>query len=1077
MPSSALGTLVASVVLDATAFFEGTKQAQVAAASMASSVDKAVKDVEKSVTGSVRSMAEAFASGFGVAALVEMGQKALDTAETLRMAAQRASVTVEQFSALAFAARQSGVSLEALETGAKKLNVAIADTAAGGTKYSQLFKGLGVDIDKSSTSSEGFNKVLLEVADTFAKSADGPVKVAAAVQLFGKSGADMIPLLNQGSEAIRKLQAEAADLGLVLGANAADQVRQYHENLDKLTNRGVALATVLSNSVLPSLNRVLGSMIEGVKQGGLYEAAIRGMTEAFIQMEGEGAAAELKRINDQLNAVSSGAFMGWTLSAKELNALLERRKQLESEIFQNELAAQNKRAIDGQIAARRPGLDPNALGLGGASASGAGSDSYIANLQKEADALGVLTGWSHKYSDALVEIARLKQEGKKVDEDKILALATEIDDYKNAVIVTTSYNKVLDELDAAEQQKVDRARQLVEGLDQQNERTTFENSLIGASIEKIHAENIEYERRIALRGVDDQVTIDAINARYDSAKALAAEGDAARGQLSIWTDLSSAAGKFFGDLIVNGKSAFDRLKQSVKEFAQEMIALFAQKFILQLAASALGAGAAGNALANAAGSLGGNTVAGALGSSLIGGAGDFSSALAGTFVGPTTAFSGAGIGSAIAEAIGVIPVWGQIALAIGALAVAVGLFSKGGGPKDGGSFNGNFSASGTFLGSTAVAGTDNGRFYTPNGQDSSLATIGKGVGSTYGQIMAALGVSGSAFQFGLGFDTDPHGTAPNRISSQVRDANGNLVFGSNNRDIGRDSSQVQPELQLEASRMVLAAIKSSNLPAYLAKVFDGLSPSTATQEQITAAEQTAAALKSVMDTVSNANPVADASKLLADSSNQFQTALRNNAAAMNSVISKYDGSTASAQNLATATQAYYNAQVQLLASIQQAKESISQMFGDTSRGIKLSTMDKQGQYDFYEKEAKDLEAQALASNDPAKIQALAQRINADQQAAWNLLTPDEQKQHAAEFISQGDAADTAIQARLDKISKNAADATKEMLDKIKTILTDAGTTQTNAANTNLTAANTNLTAATTPLVVNVNLTTDQRVTG
>jgi hypothetical protein len=99
-----------------------------------------------------------------------------------------------------------------------------------------------------------------------------------------------------------------------------------------------------------------------------------------------------------------------------------------------------------------------------------------------------------------------------------------------------------------------------------------------------------------------------------------------RDQLKVWNDLADIGSKFFADLAVNGRSAFDRLRESLKSFLQDLIAVFAKRWILQLAASATGS----SALGAAAQGVGQGTVSGAvsnwLGSTAIGsyfsGAGD-----------------------------------------------------------------------------------------------------------------------------------------------------------------------------------------------------------------------------------------------------------------------------------------------------------------------------------------------------------------------------------------------------------------------------------------------------------------------
>jgi hypothetical protein len=55
-------------------------------------------------------------------------------------------------------------------------------------------------------------------------------------------------------------------------------------------------------------------------------------------------------------------------------------------------------------------------------------------------------------------------------------------------------------------------------------------------------------------------------------------------QLTLWNQVGDAAGNFFSDLVMHGKSAFDNLRQYVKQLLADMISLFAKRWVLQLAA-------------------------------------------------------------------------------------------------------------------------------------------------------------------------------------------------------------------------------------------------------------------------------------------------------------------------------------------------------------------------------------------------------------------------------------------------------------------------------------------------------------
>ena len=148
-----------------------------------------------------------------VAGFAAMIKSAIDAADQLNKLSQKIGISVEALSTLRFAAQLSDVSLETLQKGIKGLSQNIAEANTGVGDGAQVFDALGISVKNADGSMKSTEAVLLQVADVFANLEDGAVKTALAVKVFGKSGMDMIPFLNQGSSGIRALVQEAERLG------------------------------------------------------------------------------------------------------------------------------------------------------------------------------------------------------------------------------------------------------------------------------------------------------------------------------------------------------------------------------------------------------------------------------------------------------------------------------------------------------------------------------------------------------------------------------------------------------------------------------------------------------------------------------------------------------------------------------------------------------------------------------------------------------------------------------------------------------------------------------------------------
>jgi len=211
--------------------------------------------------------------------LVAMAQNAINAADDMNDLAQKTGVSVEQLSRFKQAADASGTSIEAVGGAMIRLG---RNMATGNDKAANALKELGVSATDASGKLRSTDEVMLDVADRFAKMPDPAKKAALAVDLFGKAGADMIPLLNGGRDAVEGLSATMS----TKFAQSADQLNDKMVTLQTgLTKLGVTVGTAL----MPVLNVVADGVI-AVADGfarlpGPVQAVIGGvvaLTAAFV---------------------------------------------------------------------------------------------------------------------------------------------------------------------------------------------------------------------------------------------------------------------------------------------------------------------------------------------------------------------------------------------------------------------------------------------------------------------------------------------------------------------------------------------------------------------------------------------------------------------------------------------------------------------------------------------------------------------------------------------------------------------------------------------------------------------------
>ena len=148
------------------------------------------------------------------------------------------------------------------------MSTAMAKMAKQAVEGNSAFKTLGVSTRNADGSMRGMKDILYDTADAFADVKDGTAKSVLAMEIFGKTGADLIPLLNGGADGLREMADMAEKLGLVIEQDVAAQADKFNDTLDLLKMGGQGVATQLAAQLLPAFNAVAGGMLNWLTEGG-----------------------------------------------------------------------------------------------------------------------------------------------------------------------------------------------------------------------------------------------------------------------------------------------------------------------------------------------------------------------------------------------------------------------------------------------------------------------------------------------------------------------------------------------------------------------------------------------------------------------------------------------------------------------------------------------------------------------------------------------------------------------------------------------------------------------------------------
>lgn len=294
--SSVVGALRVVLGADTAALDKGLKDSQSGLAAFGATV----------ATGMAAAAAAVAAAGAAIG--VALG-KTINDMDTLSKTSQKLGVPVEQLSALAYAADLSDVSFEALSKSVGKLSKNMVEAAAKPTsEAANAFRSLGVSVVDSNGKLKSSDDVLGAIAESFSGLKDGAGKTAVSMAIFGKAGADLIPLLNGGKDSLKEMNEEAKQFGAIVSTKTAKEAEAFNDNLTRLGYAVKGVVVQVASQLLPVLVDISNNMVDSAKNSGLMADTVSVLSTAMKGLVTSGVivSATLQVAADTLSVIWGG---------------------------------------------------------------------------------------------------------------------------------------------------------------------------------------------------------------------------------------------------------------------------------------------------------------------------------------------------------------------------------------------------------------------------------------------------------------------------------------------------------------------------------------------------------------------------------------------------------------------------------------------------------------------------------------------------------------------------------------------------------------------------------------------------
>lgn len=339
------GSIVIDLLMKTGAFETDSKRAE-----------KRLKDIQKTAKQfGVAVGAAMVTAGTAIAAVTV---KAIEFADEIDHMSTQLGISTETLSGWAYATGQAGTSFDALARGMPRLTKALADAQDEGSRLNRLFATLGVEtLDPLTGKLRSVEDVLPDLADRFKGITSETTKSALAMELFGRSGAEMAEFLSLGSDGITELTDQAKELGVVIGDETAANAAKFNDRLDDLKQIAMGLGLQVADRLLPAMTDLVVEVKKFAVEGNGAERIASGLESTFTGLANSATvlSATVKGVVFDLIALYKATDALRQLSIYGLGDGKSFSGEWDAAALAREMAAEQSAIIDAVFAGGDPG--------------------------------------------------------------------------------------------------------------------------------------------------------------------------------------------------------------------------------------------------------------------------------------------------------------------------------------------------------------------------------------------------------------------------------------------------------------------------------------------------------------------------------------------------------------------------------------------------------------------------------------------------------------------------------------------------------------------------------------------------
>lgn len=210
------------------------------------------------IVGGFRVLGSAISSAFGE--LKQLASEAMDSSDELVKLSSETGFTTDKLQEMQFIGDDLGVSLDTQTGALSKMINNMSDAKKGTGTASDAFKKLGINVTDANGNLRDSNTVYAETLDALGNVTNETERTAIAQDIFGKSAADLNPLIEAGSQGLADLAQKAKDSGAIMSNETVTALDNLGDSVDHLKQTAQTAAGTLLSQFAPALDDVANNL-------------------------------------------------------------------------------------------------------------------------------------------------------------------------------------------------------------------------------------------------------------------------------------------------------------------------------------------------------------------------------------------------------------------------------------------------------------------------------------------------------------------------------------------------------------------------------------------------------------------------------------------------------------------------------------------------------------------------------------------------------------------------------------------------------------------------------------------------